>query len=98
MKKEDWDKVNYLSESINPNTRRNEIFLANNVKDGYVRNFKIPTIYYGYDYSIEIFNNTMVLESQKSNIQHEYFIPSLNGTIKKGDNIIKKINGTIYLN
>lgn len=75
---------------------QNEINLAANVGDGYKRDFEIPQKLEYVDYNATIINNILIVESKN----HEYvlLIPTVDGNITKGDNIICKNNGAIKLN
>ena len=75
---------------------QDEINIAAKASEGYEREFKIPENVLGREYNINITENFVYVSSQRHAIS--YKIPEINGSIKKGSNIIKKQNGTIYLN
>lgn len=73
-----------------------EISLASVVEDGYLRNFSIPATLEYLNYSIMQQNQSITVESKKG-----IFIvgmPKVNGNITKGNNIIRKEGGVIYIN
>jgi len=77
---------------------QNELFYAAVVKDGYSREFEVPTYHNGVDYKVSINGNFLLLESVKSTQVWEFPIPKVNGNIQKGMNSINRTGGEIYLN
>lgn len=76
---------------------RDEINIAAGSTDGYYREFQIPTNVYGKDYEINISSNGYVyLTSERYAVS--YKASNVTGEVKKGPNIIRKENGTVYLN
>ncbi|MBW2977945.1 hypothetical protein KY331_03810 [Candidatus Woesearchaeota archaeon] len=74
-----------------------ELFIAESSKEGYNRKFAIPTkINNNMDYNIILSNNELSLKTTK--LQHTVNVPNVAGILQKGNNQIKKINGTIVLN
>jgi len=75
-----------------------EINIAYNVKDGYSRNFSLPLTLDGstIDYSIQIWQNNFIANT--STHQYNLAIPTITGSIKKGVNVIRKSNGTVFIN
>jgi hypothetical protein len=75
---------------------QNEILTAVKVEDGYYRKFDIPENLELINYTINI-NGGMIIANTE---HHEYavMIPEVNGTLKKGENIITKEGGVVYIN
>ncbi len=73
-----------------------ELLVAANVEDGYVRSFKIPNKLDSINYSLTTQNSTITVESKNS--LYIVSIPKVIGNLSKGDNIINKTGGVIYLN
>lgn len=76
---------------------QSEIFLASNVEDGYYRAFSIPEKLDNLDYNISISNSTFIVAESKNQL-FIVRIPTVNGTINKGNNIIQKNDGKIKIN
>ncbi len=75
---------------------RNEILIASKVEDGYYREFVMPDeLDLKYNYSINITGEHILATSE--NHQQMVSIPTVNGTLKKGLNIVNKTGGVIYL-
>jgi hypothetical protein len=89
------NKQDILGEDIATKIQK-EVLLASNMEDGYKREFSIPSMLGNQDYTISIINNEVILQKGIQNFWKE--IPSVSGNITKGNNIIRKTNGTIYLN
>ena len=77
-------------------TTSQEFMLAAAASEGYQRNFNIPQTMYGRNYTIATNDNFLMIQLGKE--AASYPIPQINGTIKKGANILRKANGQIYLN
>jgi tRNA(Met) C34 N-acetyltransferase TmcA len=75
---------------------KNEINLASEASDGYSRYFKVDNNLLGKEYEITISDNMIYIKSNK--IGMAYRVVNFSGQIQKGENFIKKQNGTIYLN
>ncbi len=73
-----------------------EVVFAATVEDGYFRNFTVPSTLQGIAYNISQSNNSLIVESTKASSIVR--IPPVTGVITKGDNIIRKSGGDIYLN
>ena len=74
-----------------------EIETAITVNDGYLRNFTMPQLVNGQNYSIGIVDNREMVVNY---LDYEYvkFMPSnVTGNVSKGYNIISKQNGTIFI-
>jgi len=77
---------------------QDEINLALKSSEGYERSFKIPQDIAGKDYEINLIEETVYIQSDDDKISMAVPIPSVNGDVVKGDNIIRKQGGVIYLN
>lgn len=75
---------------------QNEINLASMSSDGYTRIFKINSDINGEDYSANLTSGMVYIKTSKNSIAVP--VSSVNGYVIKGENIIKKINGSVYLN
>lgn len=76
---------------------QHEIIIASNLKDGYLRNFEIPEkLGDEIPYNITLVNNTLI--SASAGYENVLNVPAVSGNIKKGQNIINKTGGIIYLN
>ncbi len=75
---------------------QNEIILAEKVSGGYHRKFILPDNIGGFDYSIFIHKDEVIINV----LEQDYFkkIPNITGYIRKGTNVIKKNESGIYLN
>lgn len=74
-----------------------EIFLANEMEEGYYREFKIDPKTFGNDnFSVYISNNLLFVELG-SDISYSA-IPKIIGNLTIGTNHVNKTNETVYLN
>ena len=74
-----------------------EIETAKSVNDGYQRKFIMPQTVNGADYTIKI-TDSIELAVNYLGYEHLKFLPSnVTGDIAKGNNIISKKNGIIYI-
>ena len=73
-----------------------ELFIAANVEDGYVRQFSIPDKIDGLNYSIQTNNLSLYVSSK--NAFSLVTLPYSIGNLTKGNNLINKSGGTIYVN
>jgi hypothetical protein len=74
---------------------QNEILTASRVEDGYYRTFELPETLEGVDYTISIVG--MMIQASTENHEYILAIPAVNGSIKKGDNVITKENGIVKI-
>lgn len=72
-----------------------ELITAANVEDGYVRAFQIPDRLDNINYSLTTQNSTITVKSQNS--LYIVSIPNVVGNVSKGNNVINKTDGVIYL-
>ncbi len=89
------EKISILANDVALSVQ-NEINLAFNSPDGYYREFSLPNNLFGKNYEINIEDNIVYVTANKLGIS--YRVLPVNGTVKKGVNLIKKQNGNVYLN
>ena len=75
---------------------QNEVSLARSSSNGYIRNFSIPENINGKEYNLAIINSRIYINT--SNIALSLIAGDVNGTVKKGENEIRKENEKVYLN
>jgi len=76
---------------------QNEVRLAYNTEEGYSRKFTIPErLDSRIDYDIQVIGDSLLTNTSK--YQYVLSIPSITGAVVKGENQIKKVNGTIVVN
>jgi hypothetical protein len=76
-----------------------EINLALKANDGYSRYFFIPNkISNVLDYNITVSNYLVILQWSDGLIQSVIFTKNITGNLTKGQNLIKNINGIVYVN
>lgn len=88
-------KENIIGEDIVTKVQK-EINLAARVLDGYSREFYIPVKFGKGSYEINISQNEVILYKNQNTFWRR--IPSVAGNISQGNNLIRKENGTIFLN
>lgn len=79
-------------------TVQDEINLAHNSANGYSRSFFLPLNLNGLDYTVQILENSVYVETQDSKHAVALPISEVTGDIFLGDNLIYRINNTIFLN
>jgi uncharacterized protein (UPF0333 family) len=77
---------------------QDEINLASKSSDGYSREFKIPNDIDGKNYNITIVDDLVYVKTSDNKEAISLPIMNINGQIEKGNNLIKKQNGSVYLN
>lgn len=78
-------------------TVQHELILASGVKDGYIREFSIPIqLDDSIEYNITVIGNTMI--TMTDDYEYVLNVPTVNGSLIKGNNQINKSGGIIYLN
>lgn len=89
------DKKEYILLKDVTMMAQNEVLLAVKVEDGYYRQFELPDSLEGINYTINITGQIIAAYSEN----HEYvmMIPQVNGTLKKGVNIITKNGGVVEI-
>ncbi len=89
-----YSEARKISESI-----AGEINLALKAGDGYSRVFYIPEkILNAIDYEINISNYRVYVHWSLGSTQSVIYIRNVNGVMKKGENLIRNVNGEIYVN
>jgi hypothetical protein len=89
-----YSEANKISESI-----ASEINLALKAGDGYSRIFYIPEkILNAIDFEINITNYRVYVYWNDGSTQSVIYTKNINGTLKKGENWIRNVNGEIYVN
>ncbi len=89
------DKERQLAQGIALSVK-SEISIAAESSDGYLRTFTIPNKLIGKEYNIQLTDDRVYLSADRIGIS--YKINNVTGYIQKGENAIRKKNGTIYLN
>ena len=94
---ESYKKENILLKNI-ALTVQNEINLAVESSDGYLREFNLPEKAGNLNYEITIDNKIIYIKTTP--LRHALTVPSpeVIGNVNKTYNIIKKISGVVYLN
>ena len=77
---------------------QDEINLASKSSDGYSRQFNVPNDFNGEDYSINLTDGMVYVKSSDNKYAIALPIPNITGNVGKGNNLIKKQGGVIYLN
>jgi hypothetical protein len=75
---------------------KKELDLASVVKEGYKRTITLPEKIDGsINYSIENKNVTLIIRSDDD--EFSWVIPNTVGTLKKGENVISKVNNSVSI-
>jgi hypothetical protein len=75
---------------------QNEIILASEMNEGYMRNFTLPEKVEYTDYNISIYVGRSLMVDY-ANRRLYYRIPQTNGTIMKGNNQLYNFQGVVYI-
>ena len=75
-----------------------EINLAASSSDGYARQFKITGSTLGVDFNASIKDGDVYLRSYDGRHAMAYEVQNVTGDLIIGNNLIEKINGSVYLN
>jgi len=73
-----------------------EINLASDSSEGYSREFQIPQNILGKDYQINVSENRIYVSMENFGVS--YKVSTINGSVQKGANVIRKENGTVFIN
>lgn len=73
-----------------------ELKLAETVKDGYYREFKIPDKVNNKDFNLIQQSNEVTIKTNR--YESHVSIPILQGNLQNGVNIVNKTGGVIYIN
>lgn len=77
---------------------QNELNLAYKASEGYSRVFEMPSNIRGLVYNASLVSGMVYLKSENGKYATSLPVPAVQGVLKIGENIIKKVNGTVYLN
>jgi len=89
-----YSEANKISQSI-----ASEINLALKAGDGYSRIFYIPEkILNSIDFEINVTSYRVYVYWNGGSTQSVIYTKNINGTLKKGENWIRNVNGEIYVN
>jgi hypothetical protein len=78
-----------------------ELILASEMEHGYVRRFNIPQTVNGRRFNITTGNTSSYngyMTINYNNMELYYVIPVIDGTLVKGNNVLRKINTTLQVN
>ena len=96
---------NYLALQDTGKTIEKEIDIALKVKDGYQRNFTLPPLVKGFDYTVAKWSNngnaTIVVNYTKYDLGRYYYFnvpPAVNISQIMRENYIERIGGIVYVN
>lgn len=77
----------------------NEINIALKAGDGYSRVFYIPTkILNAIDFDVNVSNYRIYVYWDTGFTQSVIYTKEINGNLRKGENLIRNVNGEIYVN
>lgn len=79
-------------------TVQDEVNLAHNSANGYSRSFFLPLNLNGLDYTVQILEDSVYVVTQDGKHAVALPISEVTGNIFLGDNLIYRINDTIFLN
>jgi hypothetical protein len=77
-------------------TIKREVEIATQVRDGYVREFKIPLKIDAKNYTLQVIGRDFALIMGEQ--EFVCLLPEYTGNISKGANIIRKEGGVVYIN
>jgi hypothetical protein len=75
-----------------------EINLASGSTDGYARQFKVPGSALGVEFNASIVYGSVYLRSYDGRHALAYEVQNVSGDLMIGNNLIERINGSVYLN
>lgn len=75
---------------------KSELNLAASLEDGYQRDFFIPLTIEGLEYNITRENGYLMFAS--SGAEYTVNVPQFTGSVVKGNNMIKKVDGQLEVN
>jgi uncharacterized protein (UPF0333 family) len=78
------------------NKAKEELVLAQQMHDGYLRKFIIPEKISNNEYTINIISNQLIINTSSGD--YWVTIPETQGDIHLGENLIRKEKGVVYLN
>jgi len=77
---------------------QDEINLAAGASDGYKRHFSLPERTANREYNASIVGNSVFVRTYDGKFAVSLPVLNVSGELKLGDNLIRRYNGTIYLN
>jgi hypothetical protein len=90
----DYNNAQGISDQIS-----SEINLALRIGDGYSRSFYVPgSISNSIDYNITVNDYTVVLNWNNGYVTSTVLAKNISGNLNKGQNIIRNLDGIIYVN
>lgn len=89
------DKERVIAQSVALDIQ-NEINIAAEASEGYIREFSIPQSILGKDYDVNILQGRMHFDME--GYSTSYQVSNVTGSLIKGNNIIRKKNGEVTLN
>ncbi len=75
---------------------QSEIIIASEMNDGYVRNFYLPSRVENTDYNISVSGTSLIVSYD--GVDKYIKIPYTIGVLNKEQNVIYKMNETVYIN
>jgi uncharacterized protein (UPF0333 family) len=72
-----------------------EIVIARNLQDGYSRNFTMPDTVDGFNYTISLNQNLIIVTGEHA--EYSTYVAPVQGQVRKGTNVIRKIGDTVWL-
>jgi hypothetical protein len=75
-----------------------EIMIAHNLRDGYQREFTLPDLVEGDNYTIYITPNSNIVVVSGDNLEYSTQVAPVQGQLTKGLNLIRKSGGVVWLN
>jgi hypothetical protein len=78
-----------------------EFLLASQLEDGYTRRLNLPVTLNGKSYNVTVGQTNPAhgyMIFLYGNSEWFYLIPPVEGNISLGNNVLRKLNGTLYLN
>jgi len=89
-----YSEANKISQAI-----ASEINLALKAGDGYSRIFYIPQkILNSIDFDVKVSNYRVYVYWKEGSSQSVIYTKEINGTFTKGENLIRNVDGVIYVN
>ncbi|MFH1425575.1 MAG: hypothetical protein ABIG28_02480 [archaeon] len=79
-------------------TVQNEINLAHSSRDGYERTFSLPDKIQNINYTINLTEGFIYLQTTDGNIALAHPVKNITGNVQKGDNVIKKVDREVFIN
>lgn len=79
-------------------TIQNELSLASEASDGYFRKFTLPANILGLDYDIILTDTNVFIKTVDEKHAVALPISNVTGNAQAGDNIIKNVNGEVFVN